>query len=765
MDSAQYYNNTPPLLREPRITSDIFTERVWGVLIIRWHYAFIHLAAVLLVFLSILCASFSIAAENNSTRQVVFGMDRAYPPFEWLEAGQPTGFFIDLQTALSEVGNAEITQVDGDWATVVNALDAAEVDVVPMLLSTGREERFRFSRPFLFMAHAIYARPGNVPSASIDTLAGRVAIEGASYAHEQFTSMPNPAIELIETGNTQGALGVLLSGSADYAVLAIPAAESLIRQHSLNLERVGLPFWSVGYAFAVKKGRSELIGWLDNSLDKLLESGSYEQVYDRWKDQLEPVGDNWETVLRTTALVATPLAAIALLAFVWLLSLRRTVAARTSELSKELTLRREIEGRLQHLVDYDTESGLSKYRHFIDDLDDLLNRDLGKFETTGEVVVLKLTDMEALAHTFGHAISQQVIRELADRLKSLDFQLTAYFGRGVYAVAGRRGYTQQVLEVISAQLSGDCLGLYPRVICGAADWPEHGRKAKDLVRLAETSLASGLARNCHWSIYHGSMEPDQMDIHLITAFRESQGSGLYAVFQPQVDLHSQRIVGAEALVRWVHPAYGHIGPNRFIPLLEKAGLVTQVTEFMLDQAAAMAAELRQVARDCPISINVTANDLSKQGFLLTHIQSTLAQYDIPAECLKLELTESTLVEEPQQVRSYLEELDRMGIITSIDDFGTGYSSLSYLREMPLREIKLDRSFISNLVNSQYDRCLVRSVIEMAHGLGLSVIAEGAEDEATLQALRRKGCDRVQGYVISKPLPGEAFKTFVERFSP
>ena len=762
MDSEQQYNNKVRISTASKTTASDFPS-ICGGQIIRYQYAFTPLLVVLLGFVSLLCVSFQVAAEDKPARKVVFGMDRAYPPFEWLEAGQPTGFFIDLQKALGKVGNAEIVHFDGDWATVVNALDVTEIDVVPMLLSPEREERFRFSRPFHFMAHAIYTRPGNEPSVSIDTLTGRVAIEGASYAYEQLTRMPNPDIQLIETGNTQEALGVLLSGGAEYAVLTIPAAESLIRQHSLTLEREGLPFWSVGYAFAVKKGSSELIAWLDSSMDKLLDSGLYEQVYNRWKPQLEPVGGNWEAILRTTTMVATPLAAIALLAFVWLLSLRRTVAVRTRELSNELLLRRETEAKLQHLVNFDTESGLSKYRHFIENLDALLDRDEDKVATAGEVVVLKLTDMEALAHTFGDTITQQVIRELADRLKTLDFHLTAYFGRGVYAVAGRRGYVQQVMEVISAQLSSDCLGLYPRVIYGAADWPEHGRKAKDLVKLAETALASGLARNRQWSNYHGSMEPDQMDIHLVTAFRASQGSGLYAVFQPQVDLRSKRVVGAEALVRWMHPDYGPIAPNRFIPLLEKAGLVTQITELMLDQSIAMASELRQAGWHCPISINVTASDLSRQDFLLTLIQSTLTQYDMPAECLKLELTESTLIEEPQQVRLYLEELDRMGIITAIDDFGTGYSSLSYLREMPLREIKLDRSFICNLVNSQYDQCLVRSVIEMAHGLGLTVIAEGAEDEATLQSLRKKGCDRVQGYVISKPLPGEEFKTFVERF--
>ena len=712
----------------------------------------------------LLCALFGIsrplAAESEAPGRITFGGDRAYPPFEWVERGTAKGFFIDLEAALGNVGRAEVRHEQEDWPDILDALETGKVDVVPMFISQERKKRFRFTAPFHFMTHAVYARAGTTGAVTVNDLGGRrIAVERSSYAYDRLVA-DGRDVQLVLTGNTREALMAVAMGRAEFAVLSIPVAEQLIRQNRFDVERVGPPFWPSGYAFAVRKDRVALADWLDASLESLIESGRYEVVYDQWKDRLEPGDTSWKQRLRTMALITGALLLLALLGVLWLVSLRRTVTARTAELRKELQRRQKAEGELRHMANHDSETGLPKYHRLLELLDALLRPAGDSAPPQREVVVLKLMEIEAIVRTFGYGAGRAVVREFAARLAQSGFDLTGYLGRGVFAAVGRAGTVQAAIRQATTRLDAEGLGLYPQVSCGVAHWPEHGADASEMIRHAETALAAGLERNQVWTVYNVAMEPDQGDLKLVTAFRETGGDGLHAAFQPQVDLATGRIVGAEALARWTHPELGAIPPARFIPILEKAGLVSMVTAAMIDKAAHMAARLGTLGHPCPISVNVAASDLL-HAELLPAIRRAVAQHGIPAATLKLELTETSLAEDPAQVRRVLDELAGMGITASIDDFGTGYSSLSYLREFPLAEVKLDQSFVRDMVASPRNRCLVRSTIAMAHGLDLIVVAEGAEDQATLEALRDDGCDRVQGYVISRPLPEDAFQSFFE----
>jgi len=227
-------------------------------------------------------------------------------------------------------------------------------------------------------------------------------------------------------------------------------------------------------------------------------------------------------------------------------------------------------------------------------------------------------------------------------------------------------------------------------------------------------------------------------------------------YQPQVDIASGRIIGAEALVRWQHPEMGLISPGKFIPLVERSGLIIPLGEWILYEACRQAVVWQKSGLpDLAVAVNLSAIQF-KRGNLLDTVADALKQSGLPAHCLELELTESILLQDIDVTLKMLQELKRMGVKLSIDDFGTGYSSLSYLKQLAVDKIKIDQSFVRDLTNDQDDGAIVKAIIQLGHTLQLTVIAEGVETGEQLAFLRNNGCDEIQGYLFSCPVPAAQF---------
>ncbi|MCJ9429645.1 EAL domain-containing protein [Kordiimonas marina] len=718
-----------------------------------------HVACLFL--LSFILSSSIAAGTAPPSDTVIFGGDRVYPPFEWDDKGTPTGFHIDLENALAEIGKAKAEHRLDDWPVTTHALETGDVDVVPMLISDKRREKFLFTSAFYFMDHAIYAEQGTTKIPVLADLSGHtVAVEQTSYAQNKLET-GYPDVHLILTGNTLEALQAVAQHKADYALLTTPTAEHLIRDQHLAVRRVSPPLWPQGYAFAVRKDRPDLLAWLQNSLNQAIVNGRYEAVYNAWRDRLEPTQTSSSQILKTSALIAGPLLLLAALGFGWSFTLRRRVAARTAELQDELKARKDMQAQLRHFADHDTHTGLPEYHHFIELGDKVLAEASSLPSPSKEMVVFKLAETETIIRTFGYSTGEGIIEEFAERLKGGHFDVTSYFGRGIFAVLCDQSTMNEAYDALSEQLETCGLGLYPQLICGIAHWPGHGTSCADLVKHAETALAVSIDRNHDCTTYDPTMEPDQTDLRIVAEFRKSGGTDLQAALQPQIDLKTGSIVGAEALVRWHHEELGFISPAKFIPLLEKAGLITKVTARMVDEAARISASLRRRGIDCTISVNVAVYDILETE-LPSIIKAALDRHGALASDLKLELTETSVAEDSEGIKIVLKELGTAGIYTSIDDFGTGYSSLSYLSSFPIRELKVDQMFVRDMVTCERNHSIVSSTIAMAHALGLSVVAEGAEDQETLTSLNALGCNRVQGYVISKPLSEDDFNAFLTK---
>jgi EAL domain-containing protein (putative c-di-GMP-specific phosphodiesterase class I) len=225
-------------------------------------------------------------------------------------------------------------------------------------------------------------------------------------------------------------------------------------------------------------------------------------------------------------------------------------------------------------------------------------------------------------------------------------------------------------------------------------------------------------------------------------------------YQAKADLRTGRVVGVEALARWNHPEFGIVGPSEFVPIAEQTGLITPLTSFVLDAA------LRQIRQwqDAGLELSIAVN-LSARSFLDTHlaveIPRLLAKWAVDAEQLELEITESMLMTDPARAEATLDRLSQIGLTLSVDDFGTGYSSLANLKRLPVDVIKIDKSFVMEMAVDASDAAIVRSTIDLAHNLGLRVVAEGVESEDAWRQLEELGCDYAQGFYLSRPLPSDA----------
>jgi len=329
----------------------------------------------------------------------------------------------------------------------------------------------------------------------------------------------------------------------------------------------------------------------------------------------------------------------------------------------------------------------------------------------------------------------------------------------VFALFMTKTNAPQLFKTLGKQIADADLGCGTQLVGGSAYWPEHGRSASKLVRHAETALATSVARRKRWMLYDASMEPSRLDMDIVSTFVKGNVQGLYPVFQPQLNLRTGRIESAEILERWNHWQLGVIAPSVFIPLLEHSGLIEQVTVQMVDEAVRVSAYLRKQHMPCCISVNVAAYDLLEAN-LVEIISQALQRHRGMACDLKVELTETCVASDPLHVKSVLTQLNGLGVHASVDDFGTGYSSLSYLNSFPIHELKIDRSFVGDMLTNERNHSIVRSTISMARELGLIAVAEGVEDDKTLQLLKKEGCEVAQGFVIAKPMAETEFIEFM-----
>jgi EAL domain-containing protein (putative c-di-GMP-specific phosphodiesterase class I) len=298
---------------------------------------------------------------------------------------------------------------------------------------------------------------------------------------------------------------------------------------------------------------------------------------------------------------------------------------------------------------------------------------------------------------------------------------------------------------------------------GLAVYPDHGGDADELLRHAD--IAMYIAKETHAGFVLFDPRQDQHSprrLALLGELRRGIEQGqLVLHYQPKVDAHPGQVLGVEALVRWQHPQHGLVPPDEFIPLAERTGLIAPLTHYVLDAALCQCRVWRQAGHELSVAVNVSARRLLDLEFP-DEVASLLARWHVPARLLVVEITESAIMTDPQHALQVLSRLYDMGVQVAIDDFGTGYSSMAYLKNLPVHELKIDRSFVAQMTSSNRDAIIVRSTVDLGRNLSLRVVAEGVEDQGTWRELDALGCDVVQGYYISRPVPADDLLSWLER---
>jgi len=290
---------------------------------------------------------------------------------------------------------------------------------------------------------------------------------------------------------------------------------------------------------------------------------------------------------------------------------------------------------------------------------------------------------------------------------------------------------------------------------GVAVSPEHGEDVDPIVRRADVAMYLAKEERTGVEVYVADRDRNSASrLALLGGLRNALENGELRVhYQPKVSLSSGDVVGVEALVRWHHPQRGLVMPDEFIPMAEHSGLMAPLTEHVIDESLSQVSRWRMGGLQVPVAVNVSMRDLHGRD-LVAVVAGALERHDLPASMLVLELTERVLTRDSGEVNATLNSLRRLGVAASLDDFGTGYSSMVLLKKLPIAEIKIDRSFVSRLTADPGDVTIVASIIDLAHGLGMTAVAEGVESEEVWDLLRGLGCDACQGWYVSRPLDAE-----------
>ena len=381
------------------------------------------------------------------------------------------------------------------------------------------------------------------------------------------------------------------------------------------------------------------------------------------------------------------------------------------------------------------------------------------------LLLVDLDDFKEVNDTLGHAYGDRLLKEVAERLRGAirPEDLLARLGGDEFAllpggpggVEAASALAERLVAALEKPFDLDGILLDVRATVGLAFYPHHGEVADELLRSADVALYVAKGAQRPIEVYSAGKDHYTVDRLMLSAqLRRGLAAGeIVLEYQPKYPLRGGPAAGVEALARWEHPALGRVGPDGFIPLAEQTGLISELTTLVLRSAIEQCAAWRREGLDLRISVNVSPRNLV-DPHLPQMIGRLLEAAGLPPRQLQLEITESRAVPSGRVAGAVLDQLRTMGVGLAIDDFGTGFSSLVQLQRLPVDEIKIDRSFVSAMIESESDAAIVRSTIDLARNLGMTVTAEGVEDQPTRRRLAEMGCDLAQGYELCRPLPAD-----------
>ncbi|GAB2502671.1 putative bifunctional diguanylate cyclase/phosphodiesterase [Arenimonas alkanexedens] len=433
---------------------------------------------------------------------------------------------------------------------------------------------------------------------------------------------------------------------------------------------------------------------------------------------------------------------------------------------------REAEQKIRRLAYYDSLTELPNRARFLELVQQAISAE------DGRPVALFLLDIDRFKEvndTLGHGFGDILLQQVGARLRSImfDSDIVARLGGDEFGVLARmasvdevEGVADKIALALDAPIMIEDLAIVVEASIGVALAPKHAADAGRLLQRADVAMYQAKGTGSGHAVYDPAFDPHSPErLALLGELRKAiDADELVLHYQPKIDLRTGEVIGAEALVRWHHPTRGMVPPDQFILIAERTGLIKPLTHWVLGSALRQCQTWRREGGPPCVAVNLSARSLYDPNLSL-QIESILHSCAVPAEALELEITESAIIVDPTRAIGTLNRLMQMGLRIAIDDFGTGYTSLGAIRRLPAHEIKIDKSFVLGMTGNKSEEVIARVILDLGRNLGFKVVAEGVETLAAARRLAALGCDFAQGYLISKPLPGEQFNAWFAGYRP
>ncbi len=396
-------------------------------------------------------------------------------------------------------------------------------------------------------------------------------------------------------------------------------------------------------------------------------------------------------------------------------------------------------------------------------------------QSTFSMLMMDLNRFKHVNDVLGHSAADKLLTGVADRLKNScksENDIVARLGGDEFGIILANTSTETALDIARRlqsaletpiALNDTFVDLSAGV--GIANYPEHTKDIEELLSRAEIAMYAAKNSPGGVCVYHSDLDgTNEENLSLISEIKLAVEQNQLSLFvQPKIDFLTGKVLAVEALVRWDHPERGLLYPDMFIPFAEQTGHISKISHWMLSEASRYAALWKKEGLNITLAVNLSARDLIDTE-LPNKLKEILIKHELSADSLSLEITESSIMDDPERALETVERIAKMGISLSIDDFGTGYSSLAYLKRLPVNELKIDKSFVMNLEHDHNDATIVKSTIELGHNLGLKVVAEGIENKRSWDILKSMGCDYGQGYLMSKPMNANQMIEWIKQWS-
>ncbi|WP_310442993.1 EAL domain-containing protein [Tissierella sp.] len=709
------------------------------------------------------------AITKEEIKIIRFAGDENHPPYEYIdENGNYRGYNIDIINAIAHAAGLYIEIIPMEWNDAILALENNEVDsLIGMSQTEDRLKKYKFTSPTIINEQVIFVNKDTVHINSIEDLSGLKVSYQKNDLNESFIhDIPN-VIALPEK-DLEDCLFELANNEVD-AVLGNRVVGIFHLQRNKLTDKimtVGESITSVKYGPTVLKDNQELLNTLEEGLEQIKKNKTFDRIYGKWfGEDLGYIKLLIKDYKNEIMILAILIGLVVLFLYLYNIRLKKQVLKRTQELEQandDLIVKQK---EIYNLAYNDSITSLPNRIYFVEELNGILDNIKDEVDSFA-VFFLDIDRFKHINDTLGHHVGDHILNLLGIRLSKLvkDLDIVARVGGDEFFILMKGIKDESEIVSLANSILMDFkepyyirdYELYLTTSIGIAIYPDGGVDTQALLMNSDLALykAKDLGGNSYY-IYGDEISSEGLEkMVLLNQLRQAcDNDQLVLHYQPQIEIKTGKIVGLEALVRWNNPDKGLLYPDKFIALAEETGLIIQMGEWILRQACMQAREWIDQGNDIIMSVNISAKQFQHKTFV-KELVSILIESGLEPKNLTLEITETIVISDIEYTLNILDMLKNLGIGVAIDDFGTGYSSLSYLNEMSVNELKIDRSFISDIEKNHKNKMLANTIIILAKQIGLKVTAEGVENLEQLTILKEMDCDIAQGYHFSKPVSKE-----------